>query len=158
MRCLLICLLACASGIAGPREDSLRYNSQCIRAHADAYDYLPSTSQIAALKSSGDDPKRVLELIISYVKESLADFQNGVRLGTSNPKLKGIEPSLKRELVASFHKDAAKCAALLKELQSIDLMNLGMPGAHAIKGRDGICPHEANGRLNKVKFKNMKRG
>jgi hypothetical protein len=156
MRAFLICAIAAMSAIAGPREESLRYNSRCIRAHADAHDYTPSTSQQAALTAASQDPKKVLELMIAYVKESLADFQNGVRLGTANPKLKGLDPATKRELVSSFRKDAAKCFALLKELQSIDLMGLITPGMHSIKGKDGACPHEADGRLNIAKFRKLK--
>jgi hypothetical protein len=96
-------------------------------------------------------------MLKAMVKESRDDFQNGVKLGTGNPKLKGMDGATKRDLVASFRKDGAKCAALLKELESIDTSIVsGMPGAHGIKGKDGICPHTAGGRLELAKFKAMK--
>ncbi|NWJ42077.1 MAG: hypothetical protein HXX12_14030 [Geothrix sp.] len=156
MRAILIWAIASLSAIAGPREESLRYNSRCIRAHADAYDYTPSTAQRAALDAVSQDPKRVQELLIVYVKESLADFQNGVRLGAANSKLKGLDSATKRELVTSFKKDATKCSVLLKELQSIDLMGLITPGIHSIKGKEGACPHDVDGRLNIAKFRKLK--
>ncbi len=156
--CFAVCcgLLARGSASADPREDSLRYNSRCIRAHASAHDYIPSTAQIAALDAGALDPKEVLSDLISFVEESLADFQSSVRLVTSNPKIRGVDSESKREFVASLRKDAAKCRCLLRELHSIELMDLTVPGAHAIKGKTRICPHEANGRLNVQQFKKLR--
>lgn len=54
----------CGIAYAGPREESLSYNSRCIRAHADRYDYIPSTSQNATLDAASGNPKKVLSLLI----------------------------------------------------------------------------------------------
>ena len=145
----------CGIAYAGPREESLSYNSRCIRAHADRYDYIPSTSQNATLDAASGNPKKVLSLLIGYVLDSQKDFQNGVRLGASNPKLKGIDPASKRELIASFRKDGAKCSALLRELKSIEVYE-ALPGAHGIKGKEHPCPHELDGKLNVAKFKHLR--
>jgi len=119
LRAVRLCVflgLSFSLATAEPREDSLAYNSRCLRAHAAAHNYILSTAQNSALEAAALDPKRVLGMLISYVKESLADFQNGVRLGTSNPKLDGIDAASKQELVASFRKDAENCASLLRLL------------------------------------------
>lgn len=152
---LILSILIGSFAYASPREDSLRYNSRCIRAHADRYDYIPSTAQNAALDSASGDPKQVLVLLINYIQESIKSYQEGVRLGTSNPKLKGMDAAMKRELIASFRKDGVKCSSLLKELKSIKIYD-ALPGAHGIKGKDNVCPHDLDGRLNVAKFKRLK--
>ena len=157
LRIPALMLVLATMSAATPRDDSLRFNSQCIIAHADAKDYMPSTDQRKALQAASGDPGKVLAMLKAMVKEARDDFQNGVRLGTANPKLKGMDGATKRELVASFRRDGAKAAALLKELESIDVsIATGMPGAHEIKGKNGICPHNpVNGKLELAKFKAM---
>jgi hypothetical protein len=141
---LVVSGLTCGSACAEQKEELLRFNSRCIRAHADHYDYIPSKAQSETLDAASGDPGKVLELLIGYVLESHNDIQRDVLLGASNPKLSGLSAGAMQEVVASFREDEAMRRALLRELRSIEIYE-NLPGSHGIKGKGRPCPHRLDG-------------
>ncbi len=147
-----------ATTAPGPdsKQQSLEYNSKCIRHHLDRYNYIPSTAQTAELNAAKGDPQRVLNLLTGYVKASLDDFESGVKNGISDPSIRGMSESDKQSLVRNFRKRVNECAALLKELKSIEITGPEAPGMHGVKGKTHPCPHDVDGRLEVAKFKSLK--